>query len=739
MKNNLKYITFIQNNKDINHLLFKYFSSILFIIKYNLDYKVIDNINNLEEFIFYKGVDSIDNDYLYLSKKSIEELKNICTNNENIVGFNTLGFLKTQINLNNLISNQYINEHNNHGLYYKNILKINNNNFLYYLDHNIINLNTNIIIDEIFENYNELIKQKEIIIKYIEEKSILLNHSIILDNKNILIKDIISYIKINYIRICNFLNKPINCYICGCIRNSYKYIENVYKNIIKISKLFNNYKIIIVYDESTDRTLEMLLKLKEKNSNIEIIINKNKLSNYKTENISNARNSILNYIKKENNSEFEYFIMMDLDDVCEKDINTDILKKTFLRDDWDGITFNRSEYYDIWALSIDPFLISCWHMAKEQMNSCFYVEIIRKYIVDKLNNLNENELLDCKSSFNGFGLYKKDKFINCNYSNNIFKSLSYLSIDLINKNISKLNEITKIENNLYVNLLEDCEHRSFHFEAIEKNNSRIKISPHYLFYDLDKFINNYNTKYGKISLYKNEIYIGDSFDKNIYWDEDTLLKLKKYINPDRNILEIGGHCGTSTIVYSTFLNNNKKIYVFEPQKNMYNLLVKNINQNNLEYKIIPYNKGLFCYNGIGIMNDIDLDGGGGIVSKRYNEEIDMKCNYGGIGLGKNGEKIYLTTIDSLNLDDIGFIHCDAQGSENFIFSKSINTIRKFRPIILYENNQLYAKYLYDNVCNSYPEYKENSLFDIKKFCMNELNYSLCIDRFNNSIDCLLIP
>ena len=39
----------------------------------------------------------------------------------------------------------------------------------------------------------------------------------------------------------------------------------------------------------------------------------------------------------------------------------------------------------------------------------------------------------------------------------------------------------------------------------------------------------YETKYGKITLYKNEAYIGNHFNHGIYWDEDTLLKLKEYI------------------------------------------------------------------------------------------------------------------------------------------------------------------------------------------------------------------
>lgn len=139
------------------------------------------------------------------------------------------------------------------------------------------------------------------------------------------------------------------------------------------------------------------------------------------------------------------------------------------------------------------------------------------------------------------------------------------------------------------------------------------------------------------------------------------------------------------------------------------------------------------------MNNIDLDGGGGEVIKRYNEENNLPCNFGGICLGKGGEDINLTTIDNMKLDNIGFIHCDAQGSENFIFSKGIETIKKYRPVILYENNELYGRYLYDSVCKSYPNYKEESLFDIKKYCMEELNYSNFIDKFNNGIDTLLIP
>uniref|UniRef100_A0A6C0IU08 Methyltransferase FkbM domain-containing protein n=1 Tax=viral metagenome TaxID=1070528 RepID=A0A6C0IU08_9ZZZZ len=250
-------------------------------------------------------------------------------------------------------------------------------------------------------------------------------------------------------------------------------------------------------------------------------------------------------------------------------------------------------------------------------------------------------------------------------------------------------------------------------------------------------IYSYLTPYGIISLYKNETYITPEFEKGNYWHEDTLLMLKKYIDPNKNILEIGAHCGTSTIVYASFLNKGK-IYAYEPQKKIFELLQYNVSINNLNDKIHIFNKGCFCYEGNGIMNDIDLDGGGGNIQKRYDDENNMVCNFGGVFLGKNGEQINLVTIDSMKIDNIGFIHCHAQGSESFIFSKGINLITKYKPFILFSNNRRQNTYLYKEVCLNYLNYYEESNFDLVDFCINNLGYSI-IYNFNNSIDDLLIP
>ena len=54
---------------------------------------------NFDNYTFYPHKDSSDFDMSFVSGKSIEELKQICDNDQNCAGFNTLGFLKNKIKL----------------------------------------------------------------------------------------------------------------------------------------------------------------------------------------------------------------------------------------------------------------------------------------------------------------------------------------------------------------------------------------------------------------------------------------------------------------------------------------------------------------------------------------------------------------------------------------------------------------------------------------------------------------
>ena len=185
--------------------------------------------------------------------------------------------------------------------------------------------------------------------------------------------------------------------------------------------------------------------------------------------------------------------------------------------------------------------------------------------------------------------------------------------------------------------------------------------------------------------------------------------------------------------------------MYEPQSRMFELLKRNVSENGLTGRIKPFNLAIFCEDRTVTMNHIDMDGSmPGLVESRYTSESDLPCNFGGIGLGGMGESVNSRSLDSL-LDanelpeSVGFIHCDAQGAENFIFAASKETLARHRPVVLFENSAKHARYLYYNVCMHFPEYERESRFDTVDYCTNTLGYRTCIESFNGSIDTLLIP
>ena len=151
--------------------------------------------------------------------------------------------------------------------------------------------------------------------------------------------------------------------------------------------------------------------------------------------------------------------------------------------------------------------------------------------------------------------------------------------------------------------------------------------------------------------------------------------------------------------------------------------------------------GLFCYTGVGVMNNIDMDGGNGLVEKRYNEERNLPCNFGGITLGKHGESVRLTTLDMLRdkIDNVGFIYCSAQGSESFIFSSALQFIMKHRPVIFFVNNKIYHRYQYEKIVEHYSYFQNLGEFDIIEYCINNLNYVKYYEIFNYDKYILLLP
>ena len=170
----------------------------------------------------------------------------------------------------------------------------------------------------------------------------------------------------------------MKCCICGAVKNCAPYLEKIFENIEKVGSLFDDYVIILYCDIGGDDTVQKLKKYQQKNDKLKFYVNKIEISPHRTHRIANARNGCLQMIRA-NYSDYNMFIMMDCDDVCSPDIKIDVLKKYLYRNDWDSLSFNKSpDYYDIWALSIRPYIFSYRHFEGNILNNTNHYNFIKR-------------------------------------------------------------------------------------------------------------------------------------------------------------------------------------------------------------------------------------------------------------------------------------------------------------------------------------------------------------------------
>lgn len=189
-----------------------------------------------------------------------------------------------------------------------------------------------------------------------------------------------------------------------------------------------------------------------------------------------------------------------------------------------------------------------------------------------------------------------------------------------------------------------------------------------------------HTDYGYIAYYKNDMAFADSIKNGKIYEQDFVLKhLQKYIFDSEVILDIGSHAGSHTVLYK-YINPYAKIYCFEPQKKMFDLLVNNINSNNFK-NVEAFNVGVANISKEAEMNNSIVETGN-IIEYGTNHRV----NLGGMQIGFGGEKIHTITIDSLNLTACDYIKIDVEGFEPLVLMGGEETIKKYKPVILFESN-----------------------------------------------------
>ena len=174
----------------------------------------------------------------------------------------------------------------------------------------------------------------------------------------------------------------------------------------------------------------------------------------RTVRIAKCRNVLLSMVaqmvslKKETVSDVHY-IMMDLDGVNDKHYNMTIFNEvTKNLDKWQVLSFNRPNYYDLWALRYQRMDVNVWDTPDPGQA----IKVLQNDIKKELAHA-EDPFYPVFSAFNGIAIYQYNYTFGCEY---------------IGKEVGRRGTPF------------DCEHVSFHKCMIAKNNATIVVYKHSL-------------------------------------------------------------------------------------------------------------------------------------------------------------------------------------------------------------------------------------------------------------------
>lgn len=191
------------------------------------------------------------------------------------------------------------------------------------------------------------------------------------------------------------------------------------------------------------------------------------------------------------------------------------------------------------------------------------------------------------------------------------------------------------------------------------------------------------TPVGKISTIYTDIFTTQLKQLGEYAEQSVIdTHLRQYILNSRTILDVGGHIGYHTLGYKK-INPQVKIHVFEPQKQLFDLLNKNLFDNEIE-NVFSYNLAVGHTNLKVTLSDIITDGPN--CNESFSYDSNKIYNLGGVSIGFGKTEVQMISLDSMDLENIDYIKVDVEGAESLVFLGAKNILQKYKPVICFEYN-----------------------------------------------------
>lgn len=174
--------------------------------------------------------------------------------------------------------------------------------------------------------------------------------------------------------------------------------------------------------------------------------------------------------------------------------------------------------------------------------------------------------------------------------------------------------------------------------------------------------------------FPHDLYIGGSLAAYGEYSELEVQFLLSIVRPNDIVVDAGAHIGCLTLPLANRVGDQGRVYAFEIQRVMFQMLCGNVMLNGF-MNVIPRHVAL----------------GDPVIARQMVcvQSLDYAedGNYGDVGLvEESGDKVPLVAIDDLKLPHCRLIKADVQGMESEVLHGAKKTISRYRPFLYMEDD-----------------------------------------------------
>lgn len=179
-------------------------------------------------------------------------------------------------------------------------------------------------------------------------------------------------------------------------------------------------------------------------------------------------------------------------------------------------------------------------------------------------------------------------------------------------------------------------------------------------------------RYGHFLYYRNDTAVGAVLDRHGEFGEAAHTLLLPLIAEGDTVLDVGANIGTSTVAFAHRVGPHGKVFAFEPQQAVYNVLCANLALNGLR-NVTPYPYAVGRQSGTAFLPVVDYAVSG---------------NYGAVALAgqETPEAVGIVPLDQLSFPRCALLKVDVEGAENDVVQGARGLIERDRPLVYVEFN-----------------------------------------------------